>query len=283
MKQILAWPYYLSTTWFRWQVNRRAAMTGAGAIILPVFHRVSDDQANEWTTPTRVFIKTIRWLKRHFDLISIEEAQRRIRANVNHRDSVCITFDDGYEDNCDVAIPLMIEEEVPCTYFVTTDPVLQQHGFAHDIAMGNNLRPNTVAQLREMASAGIEIGAHTRTHADIGSIRSPQVLNDEIVTARNDLEDAIGTGIRYFAFPFGDYDNLSESAFQLARDANFEAVFSNYGGYNFPGQDAFHFQRRGVDGAFLRIKNWINRDPLRNRNIRRIDVPPQTIPSATPI
>lgn len=250
---------------------------------MPVFHRVADDNANEWTTPTSVFRSTLRWLKHNFELISIEEAQRRIRSGQNYRDSVCVTFDDGYADNCDVAIPLMIEEQIPCTYFVTTDPVLLQHGFSHDIAMGTNLRPNTIAQLRQMASEGIEIGAHTRTHANIASIQSHRELTDEIITARNDLEDAIGVGIRYFAFPFGDYHNLSASAFQLARDAKFEAVFSNYGGYNFPGQDEFHFQRRGVDGPLVRIKNWINRDPLRHRNIRRVDVPPQTILQTTPM
>jgi len=271
LMRLLGHPYYQVTRIGRRWNAARAAAAGRAAVIVPVFHRVADDRANGWTTSTKAFREAIRWLQRNFDLISLEEAQRRLRDGRNDRESVCVTFDDGYAINCETAIPLLVEEQVPCTYFVTVEPVLNQEAFVHDQTMGKALPPNTVRQLCVMASAGIEIGAHTRTHPDLGKIQDRARLFDEIVVSRDELSQAIGRQIRYFAFPFGDYQNLSPLAFSIAKEAGFDAVCSNYGGYNFPGDDPFHLQRRGVDGEVLRIKNWVHRDPFRHRNVRRID------------
>jgi peptidoglycan/xylan/chitin deacetylase (PgdA/CDA1 family) len=251
--------------------RRQSRMTAAGRapISVLVFHRIADDRANAWTTPTRTFLQAIRWLKPRFDMISLEQAQSRLRAGSNPRPAVAITFDDGYAVNCRLALPLLIEERIPCTYFVCTQPVLEGTPFAHDQAMGNHLRPNSIEQLRSLSRAGIEIGAHSRTHPDFGRITDPATLRDELVIARDELADAIGQPIRYFAFPFGGPRNLTADAFQLARSAGYEGVLSAYGGYNFADGDPFHLKRRGAEGSMARLKNWTTFDPLHDRRIRR--------------
>jgi len=112
-----------------------------------------------------------------------------------------------------------------------------------------------------MADAGIEIGAHGRRHVDLGAIRDPARLADEVVAARDELADVLSRAIRYFAFPFGQYESLSSDAMALAREAGYEGVCSAYGGYNFPGDDAFHLQRIHVDNDMIRLKNRATVDP----------------------
>ena len=154
--------YYHATYPGRHWYERRLAAAGRAPIAVLTFHRVADDGANPWTTRTKDFIKTIRWLKAHFDLISLAELQRRVREGFNAHPSACITFDDGYADNCRVALPLLVSERIPCTYFVTSSAVLEGKPFAHDMKMGNaGLAPNTVEELRKFRRGGIEIGAHT--------------------------------------------------------------------------------------------------------------------------
>ena len=140
--------------------------------------------------------------------ISLEEAQRRIAGGGNCRPAVSITFDDGYAENCVGAIPLLVKERIPCTYFVTVRNVLWGEPFAHDLVGGNSLPPNSLDQLRAMAAAGIEIGAHGYTHADLGQWPIP-ALRREVVTAGEELHAALGRPVRYFAFPFGLHANLS--------------------------------------------------------------------------
>lgn len=248
---------------------RRCLAAGARAPVMVLFyHRVADDRANDWTCRYRVFERQIRWLKRHYDLVSLAEAQQRLRSGCNRRPAVSITFDDGYAENCQRAIPLLLDEGVPCTYFVSTRHVLEAAPFPHDVARGHPLPPNTIEELRQMAAAGIEIGAHTRTHCDLGRIDDPETLHDEVVVAGQELAAALGRPVRYFAFPFGQYANLNQLVFQLARQAGYEAVCSAYGGYNFPGDDSFHLQRIHADDDLLRFKNWLTLDP-RKLNVRR--------------
>jgi peptidoglycan/xylan/chitin deacetylase (PgdA/CDA1 family) len=260
----LAAIYYYATYAHRCRRMRAAMAAGRAPIGVIAFHRIADDRANDWTTSTSTFAAAIRWLKDRCDLISLADAQRRIRSRSNDRLSICLTFDDGYADNCRDALPLILAEGIPCTYFVATKPVLEQAPFPHDLRHGRPLKPNTIEELRELAAAGIEIGAHSRTHADLGRVGDRDVLIDEVIAARDDLRDALGHPVRYFAFPFGRRRNLSAEAFDLARRAGFEGVCSAYGGYNFPGDDAFHLRRRLVDGPLLRVKNWVTVDPFPN-------------------
>lgn len=268
-KRLLLELYYRGSLPLRRQHNRREAALGRAPSVILVYHRVADDNANLWTRPNRWFADEIRWLKDHFELVSFEEAQRRVRSTFNEHPCVSITFDDGYADNCHQALPLLIKEQIPCTYFVTTRPILEHVPFEHDLVMGNRLEPNTIDQLRDLAAAGIEIGAHTRTHADLGRITDPDVLYDEVVRAGEDLQAALGHPVRYFAFPFGQHRNMNAAAIHMAYEAGYEAVCSAYGGYNFPRDDAFHLQRIGVDGPPIRLKNWVTIDPVKHWKTRR--------------
>lgn len=247
-----------------WYVRRLIRRRRAPIIIL-YYHRVADRDPVPWSLTNGQFAGHVRWLKQRFDMISIEEAQRRMASGRNERPAVHVTFDDGYAENCDQALPMLIREGVPCTYFVTLDNVQHGEPFAHDVSIGKKFPVNTMAQLRELATAGVEIGAHTRSHADLGKVGEPDRLHDEVVTARDELQDALGRPVRYFAFPFGMPCNLNQSVFHLARHAGYEAVCSAYGGYNFPGDDAFHLQRAHGNPELCRIKNTVTLDPRKLR------------------
>jgi peptidoglycan/xylan/chitin deacetylase (PgdA/CDA1 family) len=197
--------------------------------------------------------------------VSLGEAQARIATGRNQRPTACITFDDGYADNRRSAIPLLLSHRIPFTYFVSTNHVLGGESFPHDVATGCPLPVNTLAHLREMAAAGVEIGAHTRSHANLGGDLSHDELIDEIVGSKHELEVAIGRDVRYFAFPYGKHENLSAAAFRIAHEAGFSGVCSAYGGYNFPGDDAFHLRRFHADPEFIRFKNWLTIDPRKLR------------------
>jgi peptidoglycan/xylan/chitin deacetylase (PgdA/CDA1 family) len=240
-------------------------------VMIVYYHRVAEDAANSWTVPFALFRRHVNWMRRHFELVSLDEAQRRVRAARNARPCVSITFDDGYAENCDRALPWLIEERVPCTYFVTSWNLLERQPFPHDRANGHHFPPNSIDELRHLAAAGIEIGAHSRTHANIGAIRDPDVLYDEVAACGDELRHALGLPIRYFAFPFGMHKHMQPAAFALARRAGYEAVCSAYGGYNYPGDDPFHLQRIGGEGPLVRLKNWLTVDPLKERRVRRYE------------
>jgi peptidoglycan/xylan/chitin deacetylase (PgdA/CDA1 family) len=278
---LLSLYYYGELPWRAWR-NQQAAAAGLAPIIVLAYHRVSNDAANDWTISAADFARHICWLEKHFDFVSLEEAQRRIRSSRNNRPCVSITFDDGYADNLQWAMPMLIAKRIPVTYFVCADATLRGAELPQDVAMGNHLARNTVEQLRALAKAGVSIGAHTRTHADLGAVTDIDRLYDEVVTAGADLQAALDTPIRYFAFPYGGHRNLSARAFHLADEAGYEGVCSAYGGYNFPRDDAFHLQRICVDGPLIRLKNWATVDPWKAWQIHRFFYGPEVASPSTP-
>lgn len=261
--------YYHATLPMRNYLAKKRQQVGQAPISILYYHRVADEHPNDWTMSCAMFDQQIAWLKQRFDLISLAQAQERIRGGVNYRPAVCLTFDDGYADNCRHAIPLLLKERIPCTYFVSSSFVRTGTPFPHDVARGVPLRPNSIDELRSMANAGIEIGAHTRTHGDLAQVTDMERLHDEVVGSAHDLEDMVGAPVRYFAFPYGLHKNLNAEAFRLAERAGFAGVCSAYGGYNFPGDDAFHLQRIHADPEMLRFKNWLTIDPRKMRKVER--------------
>lgn len=265
-KSLLLHLYYYGSLPYRcWQAAQAIAEHRLPIAVL-FYHRVADEHPNPWTISNRDFARQIAWLARHFELISLKEVQHRIRTGDNTRPAVSITFDDGYAENCQEAIPLLIKERIPCTYFVTLGNVLHGEPFAHDVALGHPFPANNCEQLRAMADAGIEIGAHTYSHADLAQIHDPKELYREVVTAGRELGRLVGRPVRYLAFPFGQHVHLNVRAFQMAQAAGYHAVCSAYGGYNFPGGDSFHLQRFHAD-ELIRVKNRATVDP------RKLTVP----------
>lgn len=224
------------------------------------YHRVANEHPNPWSISEKDFEKQIDWMQKNFDLISLEETQKRIRTG-SSRPSLSITFDDGYAENCSFALPMLIERKIPVTYFVTTYHTTHNQPFPHDVELGQPLPTNTIDSLRALANAGVEIGGHTRNHADLGAGLSDEELFDEVISATLELEKMIGCPIRYFAFPYGLRKNLDPRVFKLLQDNGFSGVCSAYGGVNEINGDDFHIQRIHGDPNFERMLNWLSIDP----------------------
>jgi peptidoglycan/xylan/chitin deacetylase (PgdA/CDA1 family) len=244
--------------------SQRHRRDGTMPVVILYYHRVADTDPVPWSLTNDQFRKHIDWLQRHYEMISLAEAQRRV-AEGSRRPSVHLTFDDGYAENCDLALPLLIERGIPCTYFVTLDNVANQKPFVHDQDRGGEFPVNTIAQLCELADQGIEIAAHTRTHPDLGQLHDLPGVYDEVVLAKRELSQLLGRPVRYFAFPFGMKPNLNHAAAAMAKAEGIECVVSAYGGYNHCGDDTFHLQRCHADPELIRLRNAVTFDPRHMR------------------
>lgn len=256
---------------------RKLAAHSVAPISVLFYHRVADSHPNDWTLSRDQFERHIDYCQEHLELIDLSEVQRRVRDKDSCSPAAAITFDDGYRDNCDFALPMLIERNVPCTYFVTTSNILNQSAFPHDKQAGKLIPVNTVAEIREASEAGIEIGCHTRHHVDFSRMRDPMVVRKEIVDAKVELEQMIGKPVRYFAFPFGLPKHLTQIAIEAVHEAGFEGFCSAFGAYNVVGRDAFHIRRCHGDPEFARLKNWLSFDQrkVRSEPEVRYFLPPQ--------
>lgn len=270
LKEQLIDGYYAATWPWRARYRQVHARTGLAPVMALFYHRVADQNLNDWTITNDGFRRHLDWLQANVEVVTLAEAQRRIALRYNPRPCVAITFDDGYSENCDQAIDELIQRQMPATYFVTLENVLTGKPFPHDAKLGINARPNTVDELRKMVTSGvIEIGGHSRTHPDIGAIHDTQKLHDEVIAATQELESLIDQPIHYFAFPFGQHTNLNDAAINMLRTNGIHGFCSAYGGYNLPGDDPYHIQRIHGDPELSRLRNWLTIDPRKLNGVKR--------------
>jgi folate-dependent phosphoribosylglycinamide formyltransferase PurN len=187
LKSLIALP---SVTVRNWQRRRNGRFP-----VTILFHHIVADRPHRLGVPTEHFLKHIRFLKQHYQIVSLREAVEMLKTNNVKRPAVVLTFDDGYRDNFLSLRAIVEQTAVPITMFVSTGHITNQNEFWHDGLFGiEGFQPLTWDQLQQMARDGFEIGSHTRTHFDCGS-EDLVALQEEIVGSKQDLETRIG---KYF-------------------------------------------------------------------------------------
>jgi len=255
------WLYRLATSRRRSRILTDLRAGGNLPIAVLFYHRIADTHPNGWSMSHRDFAMQLDWLQANFDVVSLEEAQRRVRSMHNDRPTVAITFDDGYAENSQTAIPELVRRNLPATYFVATDFMRTGNAFPHDRQRGVELQPNTIDDLRHYAALGIELGAHTKSHSNCGTISDIELLRDEIMGSAHQLEQWCQVPIRYFSFPYGMPVNTSQLAVDIVREAGFAGFCTAYTAWNWPCSDGFHLRRIHADPGLQSLKNRLTLDP----------------------
>lgn len=87
-----------------------------------IFHRVlpEPDPLFPGEPDAKRFETQMRWLSAWFNVLPLAEAIERLRAGTLPARAAAITFDDGYADNCTVALPILRRMGLPATFFIAT-------------------------------------------------------------------------------------------------------------------------------------------------------------------
>ncbi|MGI8558882.1 MAG: polysaccharide deacetylase family protein [Solirubrobacteraceae bacterium] len=132
--------------------------------------------------------------------------------------SVLLTFDDGYADLGQTALPILEAVGYSAVVFVVTGHVGSTNAWDEALGGGGHELLDARA-IRSWSRRGIEFGAHTRSHPDLSRLS----LNDaqrEVMGSKRDLEAIVEKPVPSFAYPYGSHDStvrtVVASAFAIA-------------------------------------------------------------------
>lgn len=169
--------------------------------------------------PPNAFRRQMRWLKllgyqglSMSALLAYLKGQRRGKV-------VGITFDDGYVNNLQYALPVLQRFGFSSTCYCVSQRLGQTNDWDAEIGIAS-ARLMDAAQLRQWVAGGQEVGAHTRHHVHLPAL-SDIVCAHEITLSKTELEEASQSSVQHFCYPYGDFEPVHLA---FVRQAGFETA-----------------------------------------------------------
>lgn len=211
--------------------------------VVVAFHRVRDTSNRDaLSINVETFERYCEYFQRHFRVVPLRSIVGMLERRVPVGRELAITFDDGYRDNFENAAPILERFGLPATFFVVSQWIGTDVVPWWDRQAGVRYPWMSWPDVQALQRRGFDIGAHTRTHADLGAVDGA-AAELEILGARRDLESGLGAGVDLFAYPYGRQNNVTEANRTLVRAAGFRCCCSCFGGVVANGADPFHIAR----------------------------------------
>ncbi|WP_368643154.1 polysaccharide deacetylase family protein [Castellaniella ginsengisoli] len=171
------------------------------------------------TVHPRDFRRQMLWLRRlGYRGLSMARLIPYLRGE-KHGKVVGITFDDGYANVLENAVPVLEE----CGFLATNYFVVRLLGGSNVWDADEGVPPSPLmdaAGLRAWAAAGHEVGSHTLNHPDLSRI-SPELAVNEIRDSREALEQIAGAPVRAFCYPYGHF---TAALAAVTREAGYDSA-----------------------------------------------------------
>lgn len=151
---------------------------------------------------------------------------------------VGITFDDGYQNNVQNGLPVLNRHGFTATCYAVSSMIGGVNSWDRDIGVPQ--KPlMTASDWRTWLQAGMDVGSHTRTHADLTKLNAPDAF-DQITESKRELENSLGCEVRHFCYPYGRFD---ASHGQMAKQAGYITATTTQRGRVQPGDAPYALRR----------------------------------------
>ena len=206
------------------------------------YHRVGEFKGDHVpTVSTRTFERHLAFLARgRYRVVGLEEVITSLsRGQQPARRSVAITFDDGFGNNFQNALPLLKKYGYPATVFVVTDRI-----GTTDAKRG--LEYMSADEIKEMeASELIAIEPHTMSHPKLAALAAAAARN-EIEGSRTHIESLLGKRAALFAYPYG---NFSHETARIVSECGYDAAVTVEEGTVGPDAPLYRLPRNSIDAS----------------------------------
>lgn len=203
-------------------VGRKFTSNRCSRRVILCYHSVHPHAPFRSATP-ELFRDHLDWLAEHCAVLTARElAQSHTTGAPLTKPQVALTFDDGYRDNYEHALPLLRERGLRATFFLTAGFIERDPAVRVRVEkLASPPEPLSWPQAREMAAAGMEIAAHTYSHPNLAQL-GPGELHNELTRTRRLMEDRLGRSVAGFAYPYGKRRHYTPEVVAAVRAAGYQ-------------------------------------------------------------
>lgn len=225
---LIALSLVLSAVYFLWLSPRYT-------VPILTYHRFGYENNTLFVTPEN-FSKQMGYLeRRNYRVISLTELTEGVRCNKTFpHNTVVITIDDGYKDNFIYAYPILKKHNFPATIFIIPSRIGKKNDFMNWQDVKIVLRDKVL------------IGAHTKNHAFLPSIKEKSALWNEIKGCKNEIENITRSRVDHFCYPLGFFNDEVK---RLVEEASYMSACSTNRGRYRSNKDTYELNRIKVTNS----------------------------------
>jgi peptidoglycan/xylan/chitin deacetylase (PgdA/CDA1 family) len=206
-----------------------------------MYHRVTDEQ-DELAVSRRRFRQQMVFLASNgYRVVDVPEFANALATGELPEGLLGLSFDDGYRDVAENALPVLAEFGFRATVFVATGVTDGRAAFAWYGKQPPVLGWDEVVELDREGTLGFE--AHTVTHPNLLAVDDRQAA-EEIAGSKAELERRLGRAVTAFSYPAGLF---GERERRLVVEAGYRFAVSCEPGVNVQATDRFALRRRQID------------------------------------
>ena len=161
-----------------------------------------------WVSPSS-FATQMQWLARlGYTGLAMSELMPYLRGEKKGK-VVGITLDDGYQSNLMHALPILKNLGFSATCYVVSGKLGQHNEWDEGLGMAQAALMG-VEEMRTWVDAGMEVGSHTCSHADLNQLSLAEA-GHELLQSKSDLENLLQKPVTQFCYPYGHFSPEHES------------------------------------------------------------------------
>jgi peptidoglycan/xylan/chitin deacetylase (PgdA/CDA1 family) len=224
-----------------WLMRTRGRLDTSGLRIL-FYHRVSDDR-DELAVSPAAFAEQMDYLASEaYRVVDVLSAIDLLESGKPLARTVALTFDDGFLDLAEHALPILSERGFNATVFVAPAVTDGRASFS----WYREQPPPLLAweDIVELDRDGtLRFEAHSLTHPNLPALDDDEA-REEIAGSKLELENHLGRVVRAFSYPTGLFGEREE---RMVAEAGYEIGVGCEPGVNDRSTDRFALRRRQVD------------------------------------
>ena len=219
-----------------------------------LYHSISNDNS-PMSLNINFFENQMKYLKNNgFQTVDFNE----IDPNLKSKKQIIITFDDGYKDILNNALPILKKYNFKATSFFVTNLIGKNNSW--DIKKKSYIKKEIMSpsDILQWISSGMHIGSHSHNHVDLTKISEEKLLY-ELEFSKKFLEDKFDNKNNIFCYPYG---KVNENVHYHTKKFYSKAVTTNRSRYSLKRHNTHLIPRIDMGKNFSSFKLYLKLETI---------------------
>jgi len=224
---------------------------GDRTLSILMYHKVNDFADNPTTVPVARFDQQLgRLAELGHQVVDLETVLDHYTLGTPMpANAVLITFDDGYRDTLDNALPVLEKYGYAAVIFIPVAYMDDETPLPHETRLASRGVYNRTLDwglMRELDAGGVRVESHGIAHRPLAEVSLDEAVR-EIAVSKLRLEEKLGRPVRAYAYVKGSEAHFHPVHESILKQAGYEIAFTSISRCNTPETNPFRLGRYNVE------------------------------------